>query len=76
MEKEKTVKARVLVRKVSFGYADIEIPAEAAAGAKDISSFIADYARENCAFVNYDAIWTNNTGVIISGGYILKDTDE
>lgn len=47
MEKEKTVKARVLVRKVSFGYADIEIPAEAAAGAKDTSSFIADYAREN-----------------------------
>ena len=75
MEKEKTVKARVLVRKVSFGYADIEIPAEAAAGAKDTSSFIADYARENCAFVNYDVIWTNNTGVTISGGYILKDTD-
>ena len=74
-EKGKTVKARILVRKVTFGYADIEIPAEETAGTKDISSFIADYARKNCALGNCDVIWTNNTGVTVSGGYILKDTD-
>lgn len=76
MEKGKTVKARILVRKVTFGYADIEIPAEETAGTEDMSSLITDYACKNCVPDNLEITWTDSTGVIISGGYILKDTDE
>lgn len=76
MEKGKTVKARILVRKVTFGYADIEIPAEETAGTEDMSSLITDYACKNCVPDNLEITWTDSTGVIISGGYALPDNEK
>lgn len=75
MEKGKTVKARILVRKVTFGYADIEIPAEETAGTKNMSSLIIDYAYKNCVPDNLEITWTDSTGVIIGGGYAMPDNE-
>lgn len=75
MEKGKTVKARILVRKVTFGYADVEIPVEETAGAKNMSSLIIDYVHKNCVPDNLEITWTDNTGVIIGGGYALPDNE-
>lgn len=75
MEKGKTVKARILVRKVTFGYADVEIPVEKTAGAKNMSSLIIDYVHKNCVPDNLEITWTDNTGVIIGGGYALPDNE-
>lgn len=75
-EKGKTVKARILVRKVTFGYADIEIPAEETAGTGNMSSLITDYARKNCAPDNLGITWTDSTGVIIGGGYALPNNEK
>lgn len=75
MGKGKTVKARILVRKVTFGYADVEIPAEETAGAKNMSSLIIDYVHKNCVPDNLEITWTDNTGVIIGGGYALPDNE-
>lgn len=75
-KKGKTVKARILVRKATFGYADIEIPAEETAGTGDMPSFIINYARKNCAPDNLEITWTDSTGVIIGGGYALPDNEK
>lgn len=76
MEKGKTVKARILVRKVTFGYTDIEIPEEETVGTANMSSLITDYVCKNCVPDNLEITWTDSTGVIISGGYALPDNEK